>query len=445
MISLVGPLVLSLLLISIASTRLVFAGRWLNPITALFIPHILLLLSYQLALDGGMIILELSDSAWWALVGGYACYAIGVAAAAATDPQRATKKRKPFELAEFDRFQKTTIFLLAVLLLSVLSKYYQILTTYGNPIANIIQIRKDYVNDVLSFGLANSISFFSSFLLMMNLGVILGLRKPRVKGLLVATITLVMLNDFSTGSAYWTFLALCMLFISRYVTAMVSAQPGIRKRKPASAMSLLIIPLAMGLLLFLRSEGKYGVEVSFYELFTTYMGGNIASFGYFLDNPFPSVPSGRHVFGGAYGLLNGVLSMFGTSILPPNESADYWADIGLPWNTSIHFAYYFADFGGLGMLVSSAALGFIVSFACGCLLRKPGLLRIQYCVIALYMVVVSIRNVPTEGQYFWLLLLVVPLMNAYNRSRHRQDCRARVRASRNPPPPALGSSVPTAV
>ena len=420
----VVPLALCMLLISLGLTHAMFSGKWLNPITALFFPHLLLLISYQLSLDRGLFTFELSANAWAILSAAYFCFAAGVVAAYTIAPGSARRgNRRVFDLVEADHFQKTTVLFISILFLSVVSKYVKILTTYGDPFANILQIRKDYVADQLNYGLANSTGFLFSFLIMMNLGILIGSRKPWAKWLAPASITLVILNDFSTGGAYWTFLGLCMMFIARSVTSQVSAPAEAKKRHLTSVLSLAIIPFAMALLLSLRSEGKYGNEISFYDIFVTYMGGNIASFGYFLDNPFPSEPAGRHLLGGIYGLANGALSLFDVNFLPANDPKDYWADIGfggIPWNTSVHFAYYFADFGWIGLLLTSAALGLLAGATYMKVLSKPSLIIIQYCVVVLYTAVVSIRNVPSEGQYFWLLLVILPAMNAYNRLRHRQ-------------------------
>jgi hypothetical protein len=165
----VVTLALSLMLISLVLTRVVFAGKWLNPITALFAPHMLLLISYQLALDGGLISFELSSTAWVMLSTGYLCYAVGVVAVYVLAPYPVYQnRRRVLDLVEAGDFHRTTVLLVVVLFLGIALKYFKILTTYGNPLTNIIQIRHDYVTEVLDFGLANSVSFFSSFLIMMN-------------------------------------------------------------------------------------------------------------------------------------------------------------------------------------------------------------------------------------------------------------------------------------
>lgn len=420
----IAILVLCLLLTGLTLTRVVFAGKWLNPITALFFPHILLLISYQLALNARMFGLELSTKAWVLLSSAYCSYAVGVVAVCLISVGPAQiKSRQLFDLVEVKQFYKTTIFLLGILFVGVALKYFKILSTYGNPISNIIQIRSDYVADVLKFGLANSTSFFSSLLIMINLGILIGSGKAKVRWLVSSSIALAILNDFTTGGAYWSFLGFCMLFISLYVTRGVSAGLKEKKGNPCSVFALAIIPVVMALLLFFRTGGKYGTEESIYDLFVTYMGGNIASFGYFIEDPGPisSGLSGSHVFGGLYGLANRSLSLFNVGFLPISDPDNGWANIGIPWNTSIHFAYYYADFGRIGLFLISGAVGLLAGAVYIKMVHKPSLLRIQYCAVVFYMVLVSVRCVPSEGQYFWILLVSLPAINAWNRFWYRKE------------------------
>ncbi len=407
-----APLVLIivfLLLTAAFSRQITGTGQWANPILALSLPHALLLVAYLLAFRNGILSFELGSKATLLLAAGYFAFVLGVIAIALPY----ARKRKlavmnPRELRLADKLTRLSVFILFV---AVAVKYLIIVKNYGNPVANIIAIRLDYVAGVLDYSFANSVAFVMSSFLMLNLGILMGAGVENRRYLLIFSLILIILNDVTIGGANWTFSNLCLFLCAWGVTKerLVGLKISWKGVQRGSIVVGAATTLVFALLAF-RTEGSVGSEVSFSDVLLYYAGGDIATFGYFLEYPFPSILPGSYTFGGLYGLLDPLFSLFGRPLMSRFDPELFVADIGVRFNTSIHLSYYYSDFGEAGVVILSLVLGLLGMWAMVQYRQRFTLIRVQYFALLLFVIVMSIRGVPTEGKYFWILLMILPLL-----------------------------------
>ena len=300
---------------------------------------------------------------------------------------------------------------LVIITLAVVYKYFLIILIFGNPFDNIIAIRLDYVSGKLDYSWSNSIAFFMSSLLMLNIGFLLGIGFEVKKRVFIFAILMLVANDVTIGGANWTFSSLVLLFCVWAATKERLGQFKMSVKTFGKIAFVLGISTTIILtLLYFRSEGGIGGDASFFDTILYYAGGDIATFGYFINNPYPSVPPGRHTLGGLYKLIDSIFSIFGADFLGPQDNELFVADIGQRSNTSIHFSHYYSDFGFGGIVVFIFLLGLLSMLAMKFYQRRFNLLRTQYFGLILFVCIISIRSVPTEGKYFWILLIFLPFL-----------------------------------
>ena len=388
--------------------------RWFNPLTAFNVPHIFLLVCYLIGIEREVFYFILGDKALFLLVSGYVSFDVGVVSFALIANKSRLSIRSSWNW-QIKVAQLLVYASLVLMMVSVTIKYFILLRTYGNILSSIVAIRLDYVSGALNYSVWNTAAFVSCSVLMVNLGVLMGSSHgyPFKRLVVVLTILFVIANDVTIGGANWTFSSLCLFICSFAITKehIAPIKIGVRIIR-GLAVTLSLAAGLVFLLLYFRSEGELGGKTSFSDIILYYAGGDIATFGYFVDFPYSSEPSGRYTFGGLYGIVNSVTSILTDSFLPYVDPEDYVAEIGMGRrsNTSIHMAHYYCDFGGLGVIAGNYLLGFVVMWLMSRYCRKATLLRLQYISLMLFTCVISIRSVPSEGKYFWLLLLIFPVL-----------------------------------
>lgn len=398
-------LILAMLLVAALSKRLLHTKHWINPLTAFNIPHAFLLVAYLLGIRREVFSFTLEFHHFALLLTGYLCFNLAVIALAQVRVCRSlVPDTWPKQLRATTRLMRMS---LAVLIACVIYKFWILLGVYGDILANIIAIRGDYVKGNLEYGFANSVAFTASNLLVLMLGVLEGARYRYRHRRLTITVVIVFViaNDITIGGANWTFAALVLYASTWSLTReRLDKITGLRR----IAIGGMLAAVAVFAMLNLRSEGAIGGEVSFLDVVLFYAGGDISTFAYFVDFPYPSVPPGRFTLGGLYDYANDFTSAFGSPILHELDDRDFVAAIGQNSNTSIHLASYYCDFGAPGVIVFSALLGFAAAWTMANTARCT-VVRIQYCALAIFVCVMSIRGTPTEGRYFWTLLIVLPI------------------------------------
>jgi oligosaccharide repeat unit polymerase len=421
-------LLLTTILISSLSSRFLTKTKyWINPITVLCVPHFILLCSYLLALRRGVVTLELSQTTILIFGLGYTSFIIAVLLCSRILHQRhkiSVDDEILRSLNSISILKRNIYFSLWILLLSVIYKYYLLILTYGNPLSAIISIRLDYLSGKLDYGLFNQIAFLGSFILVLNLALILAIDRKKVSQVyLFASFLLLITNDLSIGGVNWTFSNISLLTLTWLITRAKLGKlklsfnfltKNFKRIRKLLVRGSIFIFLVFSMLYF-RSQGSIGKSIGFFDTFLYYSGGNIATFQYFYDNPYLSDPPGRFTFGGIYRIFD---FFQGGSFLPENinpnnmiafisENTEYTSTS----NTSIHFTTYYADFGIFGTVILSFLLGFVSMWMMSNYLKSFSLIRVQYFSLALFNCFMSIRGVPTEGIYFFILIILIPFIS----------------------------------
>lgn len=396
-----------LLILSVLSPLLTGTSCWVNPISIFNFPHALLLLSYVSALSKNIVTLELTDNTVALLGISYLAYNFGVLGMSI--PLHLAKKRntkvRPISFVSIRGVLSPVFWLFLV---AVAVKYSILLQKHPNPIASIISIRADYTTGVLNYYFFNNVALLASFLLMLNFGILLGAKQNIQKSKFFCAILLTVLNDITIGGAYWTFSALIFLF-SGWSVATETYSKISRTIVIRLASVVLSVLCVVYVLMQFRTQGTITAGVSFSEVILLYAGGDIASFGYFVDHPYPSLFPGRNTFGGLYQIAEGIFSLIGASFLPPLNGQDFIADVGMLFNTTISFSHYYSDFGSTGLVISSFLTGIISMSIMIFLRKKPSIVKLQLTACMIFFNFISIRSVPTEGAYFWILLVIFPV------------------------------------
>lgn len=393
-------LISTLLLTAILSPIISFTRQWANPIFILNIPHALLLVAYIVSFERGIITFALGAEAVLLLGLGYLAFLIGVVLVGSIAAHR--KGEIVICRSNLEALDRVCRYALLGLALAVAVKYVVAFRTYGSIVGNIVEMRRDYVYGYLDYTIANAVAFLLSSILMLNIGMLIGVGVANRKYLIIFSIFLIIANDVSVGGANWTFTGIGLLFCSWIATK--ERLDGLSIRGLGTYRITLIVSVAVCiifLLILFRTSESGGIGMSFGDLVMFYAGGDIAAFGYFVDFPYESYPFGRFTLGGLYGLLEPITTLLG---LMPDVNIDeesMVADIGVRFNTAIHFAHYYADFGDYGLVFSSFLLGFISMLAMILYRAKMTIARVQYFVLLLFVILMSIRSVPTEGKYFW--------------------------------------------
>lgn len=395
---------------SLLSRQLTVTGQWANPLVALCFPHALLLIAYLIAIERGVLTYALTEKTIYLLAAAYAAFIFGVILVAVLFAKKrslASLEEREIKLA--DKMVRLSLIVLAI---CVAAKYVILFRTFGGIYGNIIAIRAAYVTGELDYSFWNTVAFASTSFLILNLGALLGSGVKCRKQLALA-FGLIVANDVTIGGANWTFSSLLLLLCTYAATKeRTTGIPfSLRSIRRAAVVVSAVAVLLFSLLSF-RTEGGIGSEAQpFYDIALLYAGGDIASFGYFVEHPYPSWPPGEHTFGGLYGIVNSLASPFGASFLSPMDPEFAIADPVERFNTSIHLSYYYSDFREAGVIFLSLLLGIVAMWAMVQYRKKFTLVRMQYFALFLYMAVASIRSVPTEGKYFWILLVLLPFVS----------------------------------
>jgi len=435
---LVLTMIFALLALAFASRFLLSTRAWVNPLTVFNLSQGLLLSAYVLGIELEVFNLTINLQQFALLALGYLSFNVGAIAAV-----RVFKVKKQPWQPNISQSQNLMIrlswWVLAAFVFSVAYKFLIIFATYGSVLENIITIRHDYVQGYLNYGWSNSIAFLSAHVLMLTLGIIEGSRWPayQLRGpLLAITFITVISNDITIGGANWTFANMCLFALTWAVAR--ERMHGLKVNKvigSKAAIGLLVAFSLVTALIYVRSEGTLGTNQSIGNVVLFYAGGNIATFGGYVESQYASIPSGIRTFGGLYSIASYVDLL---KLPPAANPEDYIFDIGASSNsnTSISFANYYVDFGALGLIVLSGTLGFLTSFALTRSDARLSIIRMQFLALMLYVCFMSIRGTPTEGKYFWVLLLLLPILQALT---SRKDNSRRSISRRDPggAPPEL--------
>jgi len=310
---------------------------------------------------------------------------------------------------------RTTKILILIFLTSFSWKGIILFQRYSNPFANLYQIRYDYVRGLLEFPFhLDFIVTFTGYLIVLNLGILIVLRKSRkIKILTLLAILVVFFSDASVAGRGWSINIFFFLISTILVTYNVVLEKEIKLKQCLGIItSGILLALLMTTIFSLRAKTPVNFGRSLTVDTFQYAVGNISSTGYFMENPLPTGPFGYNTFGGLLKLANDVSkAVFEKSFLTSKDPQRYYADISDlgPFNTSSHFALYYADFGAIGIIIISYLLGFISSYLFLKAVFYKRIIDIQLSAITFAMILFSVRGIYSNARFFWVLILSVVL------------------------------------
>lgn len=423
---------LVLLLLSIYLTLTVFRGRIMNPLMAYFPAYMLLLICYYLGLKRGVFQLEVDPAASWLLIGSMASVFLGtLVAIKAFQSNSDCAVSKTDTDAELDSVERLCKYGLGLFIIVVVYKYSVVHRVYGTIFPELSDIRIGYTEGDLKgeYGLANWAGQFLQAFLAMNIGPLLGARPTRrITILTIVFFFLEVLNDLTIGGAFNTFFILVLLsscFVGSY-EIIADRRLNWRHIRVLAISAIVVWFCALGIFETRQKGELLSIGAKPSDVILWYAGGDISTYQYFFDHPMPSAPFGRHLFGGLYGIADAISRMAGFPLLEARDPSDYIAFIPLPNNTSIYVSLIYADFGVLGTLIVSFAMGLLPTYLYFRALRLKRLVDVQYLVLVLLGVFMTIRVVITEAIYFWILIIFLALQNQLVNKRARQAYRAKM-------------------
>lgn len=326
------------------------------------------------------------------------------------------------EFINYDKLYKITLFLVAIFSIVFIFKMISQFAAFGNPFENLSKTRIMYVKSLDSYN-STFVDFLVTlfgYITSLNIGVLIGQEKPTKKNLFLACLimSMIFIIDLSRAGRSW-FFATFILMMSGYMSQLMTRN-GTRKIETKKIMKIVFVIAAVFIIiaipLVLRSEGHYEDVVDIITMSTSeYIVGDIVSFSYFIDNKLPSDLPGYYTFGGIYRIADDILRNIGVNVFTTFSSENYLAVVNEKgyFNTSIDLAFYYADFGFIGIYIIKFIIGFLSVYYLVILGKKNSSLTLFLLSILLAMSLFSIRGIFSEGRYFWIMLLFVGIQAKY--------------------------------
>jgi oligosaccharide repeat unit polymerase len=296
-------------------------------------------------------------------------------------------------------------------------KYTILFSNYGNPLEALFQIRHDYTTGNLQFPSYLGLLTVLANLLALNLALLAAQRRPLITIEIAITLVLSVLNDATIADKG------SMRLVFLFTFAMLLLRPGlIRLRSLPRVSSMILVGLAAFSVVtwFRISEPARDQEAGFVTTnlvhFYSNTVGNLVSLNWFLDYPMTSTVPGERTFDGVYRFAEGAFKSLGIDVQfvseafqmnpdDPTQFADI-LNIGV-YNTRNHLAFYYYDFGVIGIAVLPFLLGVMASYAecCAAYTRRVGYIFAA----ALWFVCLlsTIRGVYFGAIGFWITLLCI--------------------------------------
>jgi oligosaccharide repeat unit polymerase len=316
-------------------------------------------------------------------------------------------RRREFRAERPDGLLTLTYLLQLAFAICVAGRLWALVSTYGNPLSAVANIRDDFVSGRLVFPAYTSLGTVIANIIALNLGVLIGLGR-RVHAPVFAFIVLAIFNDAAAADKAGMRLVVFLAFAAFFSRLLL------RRRNFHGYIKYASMALAAftvySLITYLRVKDR---SATFFEAtlphFYANISGNIASSAWFLEHPWPKAPPGVYSFRQFYLVLG--LPGPDTDRMPAYVFA--WIDPNHGFNTTDYLHYLTADFGIGGALLGSVVLGFISSW----LYLRAKYFRTVPAVqlLAAFMValVLSIRGFYFGAPGFWLTLGCIWLQGLY--------------------------------
>lgn len=404
-----------LLIVSLLLTKRLFHGQLFNPLTVFFGLWSFTLVLFRLDTYFNVFTSGISLKAQYVMAASFLLFFLGVITVALY-----TKKRKIDELVSvnirhLDFLTKTSALILLAFLIAVIIKYLIIIPRYGNPFVNMESLRTDFFDGSLTFPFALSIMTTFAYLGILNLGVLAVFKRNKSTLLMILfAFIFVFLNDSTTGMRGGLF-NYFILFLSGVMLSVIvkNKKIGIRYMSYLVCACVFFV-MIMTVIFYYRSGGDVTYLEGLYKHNYIYLTGVVPTYSYFLDNPMPSKFFGIKTFQGLYEMLNMFLKPFDYILFTEADFKTYYAKniMGpLPYNTSPYLTYFHSDFGLTGLMISSYAMGFISAYLYFKMIFTKRIIDIQFAIIAVAVLFVSVRGMYVSGKSFWVMVGLVLLQH----------------------------------
>lgn len=328
-------------------------------------------------------------------------------------------RMNPLTEIQMDLLYKWTKIVVLVLFCAVAIKYALLVQKgYMNPFSMLYEIRRDFVSGVLTFP-----AYFGLITVLGN----------------VAIVNLAILLA-SPSRFRWAIVMLVIVFVCAFANDATTADKGSLKQVVLLVAAVTISGAVFGNQLRLKQLIGYGVvSVAFFGLLSVItllrirgptslldvtvrhlygdIIGNAVAFSEVVKHPFPSPLPGWNIFNGCYMFLNSlVTSALGFPMFNINSAdlkASYYVDIvnvGV-YNTSSDLAYYYSDFGILGVVIFPFMIGVASMLLFVKSIRSRNIQYVQLLALVLVALVFSVRGVYFGAAGFWITIAVIIFQN----------------------------------
>lgn len=405
---------LAFFIISFVITQIFFRKQLFNPLFVFFGIWLLALGLFEFNAKLNLFAVSISDKSILLMTLGFTAFFLGgvtVSLAFRDTPDATVKTDIALPNRDIGNLYKITAFALLMLILGVFWRFSDVIAVFGNPFSNLGAVRQTGHSGAFELATPARILTLFGYLAAINVGVLIVLKKSRLNFLLViAILVLFYLNDITLGARGSTVNA-AILLISAFLITKTVSPGGLKMTNLAQGVAIFAIGLGLiTSILVLRSDR----EISYQERLKTdnyiYLVGTLPATSSFFDDPWPSTLPGQWTFAGLYQAADLVVKNgIDVPIIQPGTYQSSYAPILYfgPFNSSTFFTYLYSDFRETGLMFLSFMLGLISVFTFLIALNKKRLIDIHCAALMMFVIVFTIRGIPTNGIMFWTTLALV--------------------------------------
>jgi oligosaccharide repeat unit polymerase len=412
------------LIISLCLSFLLYRGELFNPMIIFFSVWSVALFLFQFNEYLQYFYYPLTDPAKVLMIVSFASFLLACVTfslyprvARGTDTMRVPDR-------DISRIVSVTKGVLLLFSLAVLIKYVILFRRYGNPFPVLDSVRNDFFAGELQYPAVLTILTTFGYIAILNASVLVIFhRSKRTILLTIWAFMLFWLND-STTAMRGSFFNASLLFLGvmMITNSAKGRKSGMLAMCKFGALLLSFVAL-LSVIFYFRSGG----DVTYIEGFTVhnykYIVGDIPAYSYVVEHPLPSRVFGQETLLGLYQLLDIPLSALGSPLLDEAANKSVYVKIGpYPFNSYAYLAYFYSDFGDIGVAVCSFLMGAISTILFARALRKKRIVDIQFAAIAMVSLIHTYRGMYTNGRSFWIMLLLVIFQHVWLYRPRNQAC-----------------------
>lgn len=420
------------LVLSVYLSRVSYYKSSFNPVVLFFAVWFICFLLYGLDLYPELYVVGLSFYAKRLFVESFAALFLGFVCCEFILNRKVRKPDPGLPVTDKEVFILFNIskVLLYLFVLLVLSFTLLIYLHYGSLYVSPAVIKTDIIGLKL-FKLPLYIKILRNLGLVLALNaVILLLSYKRLRFLLLTAVICIfwLYLDFSMGSWFaGYFIFFCVISILIYTFK----GKGIKEwSRYFSKIFSLFLAFFMFLLLVLYQRGAYlgfhdyiqhplpPKRSAFMHLYM-YVTGNIPSFSYVAENPFPTEFFGHYTFAFIYRPINYITrNIAGFDFAGTTE--DYYQtyvrifeNINKPFNSTPYLGFIYSDFGEVGVIFCSLLIGVIFTLIYRNFIVNRRIVDFQILLFIMIQIPLMIRSAPYSAIEFWVQLSFILIQHLF--------------------------------